>query len=62
MITIKSQVNPTRRIYENTITEAYELFVEIIRAARVKGIDLIIMGTHGRFGISHLKCLKKVYL
>ncbi|MCD6124391.1 universal stress protein [bacterium] len=29
-------------------------FVEIIRYAREKGIDLIVMGTHGRSGIAHM--------
>jgi len=29
-------------------------FVEIIRAARNHGADLIIMGTHGRTGLSHV--------
>lgn len=28
-------------------------FLEIIRAARVKGADLIVMATHGRAGLSH---------
>ena len=28
-------------------------FVEIIRFARENGVDLIIMGTHGRSGIAH---------
>ncbi|HHT9119558.1 MAG TPA: universal stress protein [Candidatus Hypogeohydataceae bacterium YC41] len=28
--------------------------VEIINAARQKGIDLIVMGTHGRTGIAHV--------
>jgi nucleotide-binding universal stress UspA family protein len=29
-------------------------FVEIIRAARAKNADLIIIGTHGRTGIDHM--------
>jgi len=29
-------------------------FVEIVRYARVNGIDLIAMGTHGRGGVAHL--------
>lgn len=29
-------------------------FVEIIQTARKKGADLIIMGTHGRTGLSHI--------
>jgi nucleotide-binding universal stress UspA family protein len=29
-------------------------FVEIIRAARDYGVDLIVMGTHGRTGVSHI--------
>ena len=28
-------------------------FLEIIRAARLKGADLIVMATHGRTGLSH---------
>lgn len=28
-------------------------FLEIIRAARVKGVDLVVMATHGRTGLSH---------
>jgi len=28
-------------------------FVEVIRFAREKGIDLIIMGTHGKSGLAH---------
>jgi nucleotide-binding universal stress UspA family protein len=28
-------------------------FLEIIRAAQVKGADLIVMATHGRTGLSH---------
>lgn len=28
-------------------------FVEIIRSARQKGADLIVMGTHGRSGVAH---------
>ncbi len=29
-------------------------FVEIIRTARDKGVDLIVIGTHGRTGIDHM--------
>jgi nucleotide-binding universal stress UspA family protein len=29
-------------------------FVEIVKYAREHGVDLIVMGTHGRGGISHL--------
>ncbi len=29
-------------------------FVEIIRAARDYDVDLIVMGTHGRTGVSHI--------
>jgi universal stress protein A len=29
-------------------------FDEIVQAAKTKSIDLIIMGTHGRTGLSHL--------
>lgn len=29
-------------------------FLEILRAAREKGCDLIVMGTHGRTGLAHL--------
>jgi len=28
-------------------------FLEIIRVARLKGVDLIVMATHGRTGLSH---------
>src|SRR3989338_4540711 len=28
-------------------------FLEIVRAARLKGVDLIVMATHGRTGLSH---------
>lgn len=28
-------------------------FLEIIRVARTKGVDLIVMATHGRTGLSH---------
>ncbi len=28
--------------------------VEIINAAKEKGVDLIVMGTHGRTGIAHV--------
>ena len=29
-------------------------FVEIIKAARDKDIDLIVIGTHGRTGLAHM--------
>jgi nucleotide-binding universal stress UspA family protein len=29
-------------------------FVEIIRTAKEKGVDLIVMATHGRSGLSHI--------
>ncbi len=29
-------------------------FVEIIRTAKEKGVDLVIIGTHGRTGIDHM--------
>jgi len=29
-------------------------FLEIIRVARMKGVDLIVMATHGRTGLSHV--------
>ncbi|WP_261341784.1 universal stress protein [Candidatus Kuenenia stuttgartensis] len=29
-------------------------FEEILKAARDVGVDLIVMGTHGRTGISHM--------
>ena len=29
-------------------------FVEIVRAARESGTDLIVMGSHGRTGLEHL--------
>ncbi|HHT9155858.1 MAG TPA: universal stress protein, partial [Candidatus Tripitaka sp. YC43] len=28
--------------------------IEIINAAKEKGVDLIVMGTHGRTGIAHV--------
>ncbi len=29
-------------------------FLEIIKMARVKGMDMIVMGTHGRTGLAHV--------
>jgi nucleotide-binding universal stress UspA family protein len=29
-------------------------FLEIIRAAKEKDVDLIVLGTHGRSGLSHV--------
>ena len=38
-------------------------FVEIVRRAREQGVDMIVMGTHGRSGLSHAiigSCAEKV--
>lgn len=49
------QVAPeVRRVVEaETLVLPGVPFLEIIRAARVKGADLIVMATHGRAGLSH---------
>lgn len=49
-------VEPARRPGKGVVREIKEgaPFVEIIRYARKQGIDLIVMGTHGRSGLSHL--------
>ena len=32
----------------------YNYFVEIIKTAKDKNIDLIVIGTHGRTGLAHM--------
>jgi len=44
----------TKGIKVETIHKVGIPFVEIIKAAREKGVDLIVMATHGRSGLSHI--------
>jgi len=50
-----SHVTPeTRKILETEILVLPGVpFLEILRVARVKAVDLIVMATHGRTGLSH---------
>lgn len=42
------------KVYVDTFIVKGVPFVEIIKAAKDKQIDLIIMGTHGRTGLKHI--------
>lgn len=42
------------KIYAETLVVEGVPFIEIIRAAKDKQVDLIIMGTHGRTGLKHI--------
>lgn len=41
-------------IHAESIVEKGIPFVEIIKTAKEKRIDLIVMGTHGRTGLEHI--------
>lgn len=46
---VSTQVKDVEKIVVNGVP-----FVEIIRTAREKNVDLIVIGTHGRAGIDHM--------
>ena len=49
---LTEQIKKTIKV--ETVVRQGKAFVEIIKTAKEKNMDLIVMGSHGRTGISHM--------